>query len=100
MMTGKTIVNAFISCLLFLLISIQAGLARANAEAPEFVVGARTIDSATAKLLFDKGYFFLDVRGLEDFKAEHIPGTFHLRVKSDFIEDCHCKKGTAYCHIL
>jgi hypothetical protein len=58
MMTGKTIVNVFISCLLFLLISIQAGLARTNAEAPEFVAGARTIDSATAKLLFDKGIFF------------------------------------------
>lgn len=86
MMTGKTIVNVFISCLLFLLISIQAGLARANAEAPEFVAGARTIDSATAKLLFDKGYFFLDVRGLEDFKAGHVPGAFHLPVKSDFIE--------------
>lgn len=69
-----------------LLTSIQTDLVQANTEAPEFIAGARTINTVTAKLLFDKGYYFIDVRGYEDFHAGHIPGAFHLPVKSDFNE--------------
>ena len=50
------------------------------------ISGARTISTATAKLLFDKGYHFIDVRGLDDFKIGHIPGAYHLSIKSNFDE--------------
>lgn len=50
--------------------------------APEQVTGAITINTATAKLLFDKGYLFVDVRKLEDFNQGHIPGAQHLAVNS------------------
>ena len=84
-MSEKTIIEPFIFYLLLLLF-IQPDFVQANIEAPEFVAGTRTISTATAKLLFDKGYSFLDVRGQEDFNAGHIPGAFHLSVKSDFSE--------------
>lgn len=51
--------------------------------APEHVTGAFTVDTATAKLLFDKGYTFIDVRKLEDFNNGHIPGAKHLAVNSE-----------------
>lgn len=82
----RPFLNKSIWYLLLLLTSIQTDLVQANTEAPEFVTGARTISTVTAKLLFDKGYYFIDVRGREDFNAGHIPGAFHLPVKSDFNE--------------
>lgn len=54
--------------------------------APEDIEGARIISTATAKLLFDKGYPFIDVRGLDDFNKEHIPGAYHLSIRDNFEE--------------
>lgn len=54
---------------------------KADNLAPEKTEGARTISTATAKLLFDKGYHFIDVRG-DDFKIGHIPGVYHLSIKA------------------
>ncbi len=51
--------------------------------APEYVAGAVTINTATAKLLFDKGYTFIDVRKSEDFNNGHIPAAKHLAVNSE-----------------
>ncbi|MBX3617462.1 rhodanese-like domain-containing protein [Nitrosomonas sp.] len=82
----KTSLNKSILYLLLLITSIQADWTQANTEAPEFIAGARTIGTETAKLLLDKEYYFIDVRGREDFNAGHIPGAFHLPVKSDFNE--------------
>lgn len=60
--------------------------ALADQLAPEYVDGAETIDTVTAKSLFDRRIPFIDVRGLENFNAGHIPGAHHLPVKSDFTE--------------
>tara|TARA_R110002073_G_scaffold325785_1_gene505174 strand:- start:2752 stop:3174 length:423 start_codon:yes stop_codon:yes gene_type:complete len=68
--------------LLFLLISIM-NMAKATGVAPMEIKGARTISTATAKLLLDKGYPFIDVRGNDDFNRGHIPGASHLSVKSE-----------------
>lgn len=51
--------------------------------APEHVAGAITINTATAKLLFDKDYPFVDVRKREDFNQSHIAGAKHLAVNSE-----------------
>ncbi|SFJ13570.1 rhodanese-like domain-containing protein [Nitrosomonas sp. Nm34] len=44
--------------------------------------GAITINTETAKLLFDRGYLFVDMRKLEDFNQGDIPGAQHLAVNS------------------
>ena len=71
---------------LLILLFCFVNTSKAENLAPENIEGARTISTATAKLLFDKGYRFIDVRGLDDFKIGHIPGAFHLSIKSGFDE--------------
>lgn len=51
--------------------------------APQQIPGAITVSTATAKILFDKRYVFVDVRKSEDFNHEHIPGARHLSVNSE-----------------
>lgn len=51
--------------------------------APEVIPGARTVSTATAKILLDRGYPFVDVRGRPDFDKGHLPGAYHLSVKSN-----------------
>ncbi|MFO1290471.1 MAG: rhodanese-like domain-containing protein [Nitrosomonas sp.] len=58
----------------------------ADSTAPEHVQGAQTIDTLTAKLFFDQKIPFIDVRKYEDFIAGHIPGAYHLSIKSNFDE--------------
>lgn len=70
--------------LIFLCCLVNAS--RADNLAPEGIEGARTISTTTAKLLFDKGYPFIDVRGLDDFNKGHIPGAYHLSIRSNFEE--------------
>jgi len=53
---------------------------------PETVNGAETIDSAKAKVLFDKGVLFVDVRSDKDWSAGRIPDAIHLNVKTAFNE--------------
>lgn len=69
---------------LYLLLS--ADLLCAGSMAPEHIEGARTINTATAKLLFDKKYRFIDVRGFDDYKTAHIPEAHHLSIKHNFTE--------------
>lgn len=64
--------------LLFLVTSVLAA-----DLAPAKVAGASTISTATAKILFDKGYIFVDVRRAEDFNSGHIPGARHLAINSE-----------------
>ncbi|SEG10815.1 rhodanese-like domain-containing protein [Nitrosomonas ureae] len=71
--------------LLIALFSIVT-ISKADSLSPERVEGARTVSTETAKLLFDKGYLFLDVRSLNDYRTGHIPGAYHLSVRSDFDE--------------
>ena len=51
--------------------------------APVKVAGASTIGTLTAKILFDKGFIFIDVRRTEDFNNGHIPGAKHLAVNGE-----------------
>ena len=65
---------------LFVLATTQNVIA--EKMAPEEIAGARTISTDTAKLFLDRGYPFVDVRGKSDFDKGHLPGAFHLSVKS------------------
>ena len=56
---------------------------KAEKLAPEQIIGAHTISTGTAKLFLDRGYPFVDVRGKSDFDKGHLPGAYHLSVKSD-----------------
>lgn len=55
----------------------------ANAEAPESVMGAKTIDVLKAKELYDSGAVFVDVREESSWLQGHIEGSVNL----DFGED-------------
>ena len=45
---------------------------------PTEIAGAATVDAAAAKMLFDRGVPFVDVRGDSDWSIGHIPGAIHL----------------------
>jgi 3-mercaptopyruvate sulfurtransferase SseA len=47
------------------------------------VKGARTLDVATAKVLFDRGVPFVDVRGPNRWAEGHIPGAVNLPAISE-----------------
>jgi rhodanese-related sulfurtransferase len=53
---------------------------------PTEIVGATTIDAAAAKMLFDRGVPFVDVRGDSDWSIGHIPGAVHLDLDDEFSE--------------
>ena len=55
----------------------------ANAEAPENVVGAKTVSLEEARTLYDSGAVFVDVRSERSWVAGHIEGAVNL----DFNED-------------
>ena len=71
---------------LFMVLSCMVSAAYADQLAPEHINGAKTIDTVTAKSFFDHCIPFIDVRGLNNFNAGHIPDAYHLPVKSDFTE--------------
>lgn len=54
---------------------------------PESVAGATTIDTQQAKVLFDKGVKFLDVRSGRDWAAGRIPASMHLELKKIFNQE-------------
>jgi rhodanese-related sulfurtransferase len=64
-----------------LLVLVLQVLAASAYESPEAVPGATTIDTATAKALFDTGVVFIDVRTDTDWEAGRIPGALHLELK-------------------
>ncbi|MCH9637861.1 MAG: rhodanese-like domain-containing protein [Betaproteobacteria bacterium] len=68
--------------LIFLLFQVLS-LAKADNLAPEVVMGARTISTATTELFVEKGYVLIDVRGIDDYSNGHISGAYHLPVKSE-----------------
>lgn len=76
--------ETFIGAVFFLFLLID--LSNADNFAPENIDGARTINTAAAKVLFNKNYPFIDVRGTDDYKTAHIPGAYHLSIKNDFTE--------------
>jgi len=68
----------------FLLLTLlNISVASAEETAPLNVLGATTVGTATAKMLYEKGYPFVDVRGIKHFNNGHIPGAKHLPVNSE-----------------
>ena len=59
----------------------------AGAESPMSIDGAETIDTATARALFDQEVAFVDVRKDSDWDAGRVPGAIHLDIKSVYSED-------------
>lgn len=72
----------YLFALLFLFLPAASAIATEKI-APEEVIGAATVDTATAKRLYDQGYIFIDVRNLEYFDYSHIRGAQHLDVNSE-----------------
>jgi len=64
-----------------LLVLVAHALAASAYVSPEAVPGATTIDTVTAKVLFDAGVVFIDVRTNTDWEAGRIPGALHLELK-------------------
>jgi rhodanese-related sulfurtransferase len=58
-----------------------AGVSEAGEQgevSPTEIAGATTVDAAAAKILFDRGVSFVDVRIDEEWHLGHIPGAVHL----------------------
>jgi len=53
---------------------------------PTEITGATTVDPAAAKILFDRGVPFVDVRTVERWNDGHIPGAVLLNLKVEFTE--------------
>ena len=71
-----------------LILSLGAvGSVQAAAVSPTEIPGAKTITSAEAKALFDKGVAFVDVRKDSDWEAGRIPGAVQLELKKVLSED-------------
>lgn len=76
------------SCLtlnLFLVMPVFAEKTRYRS--PESVKGAITTSLQQAKMLFDEGVPFVDVRNVRLFTRKHIPDAHHLDLKKDFNEE-------------
>jgi len=81
------------------------GLAQAaDKVSPTTVDGAKTVNAAEAKALFDKGTVFIDTRKDKDWNAGRIPDAVQLDVKKKFSEETlgkEVKKGdpvVMYCN--
>lgn len=68
---------------LLLLTLLNISLVCAEDTAPLKVPGATTIGTETARILHQKGYPFVDVRGMEHFSSGHIPSAIHLAIHSE-----------------
>lgn len=56
----------------------------AEKVSPTSVSGAKTVDTAAAKALFDKGAPFVDVRNNKDWDAGRVPGAVHVDLHGAF----------------
>jgi len=66
----------FVRAVSLVMLVLCAALARA--EAPETVIGAKTVDLEQAKSLFDQGAVFIDVRDQQSWSLGHIEGSVNL----------------------
>ena len=65
-----------------------SGTFAAEKISPMTVTGATTVDTATAKSLFDKKVIFVDPRNDKDWDAGRIPGAVHMDInKGAFTKD-------------
>lgn len=56
-------------------------------RSPERVEGAETVDVIDAERLHEEGVMFIDVRAPRLHHRQHIPGSIHLDLNSDFTEE-------------
>ena len=70
---------------IFMMLTVGVGPAFAKVS-PENVEGAKTVNAAEAKALFDKGVLFVDVRSDKDWAAGRIPDAVHIELKKVFSE--------------
>lgn len=61
--------------------------AQAEYRSPEAVEGAITISAEQARVMFDQGAAFIDVRNPRLFARKHIPGAHHLDLKHVYSEE-------------
>lgn len=66
----------FLRAVSVLVLVLSATVARA--DAPETVIGAKTVDLEQAKELFDEGAVFIDVRDQQSWSLGHIEGSVNL----------------------
>lgn len=66
----------FLRAVSVLVLVLSATVARA--DAPETVIGAKTVDLEQAKELFDDGAVFIDVRDQQSWSLGHIEGSVNL----------------------
>ena len=76
----------FSAVALFLAVLIVTPAIAEDGLSPHSVPGAESIDVSRAKVLFDQGALFVDVRTEKDWEAGRIPGAEHLELKSGFTE--------------
>lgn len=81
------------SILLLTLLCLQAPAWSADREwrSPESVDGAITTSLDQAKVLFDEGAVFIDVRNPRYYSRGHIVGAYHLDLKNGFEQDAVAK---------
>lgn len=74
--------------LLFMLATFTPPVIAANSNyrSPEQVSGATTITAEEAKMLHDNGVAMIDVRNPRLYARRHIPGAYHLDLKTAYNE--------------
>jgi len=77
----RTIVGAIFALFAFFAVPVHAEVS------PTTVEGATTVSTDDAKVLFDKGVTFIDVRKNSDWDAGRIPGAVHIELKKVYSED-------------
>lgn len=69
-----------------ILLLMIPGQIHAEYSSPEKVEGSITISAIQAKILYDEGVVFIDVRNPRLFTKGHIVGAHHLDLKNGFSE--------------
>lgn len=66
------------------LLGIWLGATAQAQEAPQVVEGAMTINARQAKILYDYGALFVDVRASREWEWGHVEGAVHLDLADRF----------------
>lgn len=78
--------KSFTSFLTFLCVFSSMSFA-GDKISPETIEGAKTINAAEAKALFEQNVLFVDIRKNQDWDAGRIPEAVHLELKKVFNEE-------------
>lgn len=85
-MNLKTLIKSSFVLIVSILV-IGTGYADKNEyRSPEQVEGAIHTSAQQAKVMFDQGAAFVDVRNPRLYAKKHIPGAFHLDLKNNYDE--------------